>query len=86
MNIDFDDNKTISISMKKYIKNTIADFSEDIIRNAATPAAKHLFNTSDKGNMLCPEEHADIFQNSSKATVCKRACLDILLAVAFLCT
>ena len=52
MNIVFDEDKTVSISMKESIKGTIADFPEDVIRNAATPAAKNVFDTSDKSDTV----------------------------------
>jgi len=48
MGLHFDKDNTTGVSMKEYIKVAIADFPEDIIRNAATPAAKHLFDVSDK--------------------------------------
>jgi len=48
MGLNFDEDKTVGISMKEYIKGAITDFPKDIItRNAATPAAKHLFDISD---------------------------------------
>jgi len=40
MNIDILEDKTVTVGMKEHIKGAIAHFPEDIIRNAATPAAK----------------------------------------------
>jgi len=88
MNIDFLEDKTVTVGMKEHIKGAIADFPEDIIRNAATPAAKYLFETNDDDEKLSPEL-ADKFHRivAKLLYVTKRARVDILLAsIAFLCT
>jgi len=43
--IDILEDKTVVILMKEHIKSAIAEFPEDIIRNAATTAAKYRFQT-----------------------------------------
>jgi len=87
MKIDFLDDKTVTVGMKKHIKGAITNFPEDIIRNAATPAAKYLFETSDTDEKLSPEL-ADKFHRivAKLLYVTKQARVDILLAIAFLCT
>ena len=54
MKLDFLEDKTVTVGMKEHIKGAIADFPEDIIRNAATPAAKYLFETNDTDEKLLP--------------------------------
>ena len=87
MKIDFLDDKTVTVWMKEHIKGAIAIYPEDIIRNASTPAAKYLFDTSDDDEKLSPEL-ADKFHRivAKLLYVTKRARVDILLAIAFLCT
>ena len=45
MNISFLDNGTVSVKMKDYIKEAMANFGEDITRTATTPAKRNLFDT-----------------------------------------
>jgi hypothetical protein len=73
--------------MKEHIKGAIANSPEDSISNAATLAAKYLFETSDDDEKLSPEL-ADKFHRIMAILlyVTKRECVDILLAIAFLCT
>jgi len=42
MNIDFLEDKTVTVGMKEHIKGAIADFPEDIIKNAATAACSQV--------------------------------------------
>ena len=87
MKLDFLEDKTVTVGMKEHIKGAISDFPEDIVRNAATPAAKYLFETSDTDEKLSPEL-ADKFHRivAKLLYVTQRARVDILLAIAFLCT
>ncbi len=87
MKLDFLEDKTVTVGMKEHIKGAIADFPEDITRDAATPAAKYLFETSDTDEKLSPEL-ADKFHRivAKLLYVTQRARVDILLAIAFLCT
>jgi len=73
--------------MKEHIKGAISNFPEDIIRNAAMPAAKYLFEMSDTDEKLSPEL-ADKFHRIVEKLlyVTQRARVGILLAIAFLCT
>jgi hypothetical protein len=45
MDISFLDKGTVSVKMKDYIKEAMADFGENITRNATTPAKRNLFDT-----------------------------------------
>ena len=76
-----------TVGMKEHIKGAITDSPEAIIRNEATPAAEYLFETSDDDERLSPEL-ADKFHRivAKLLYVTKRARVDILLAIAFLCT
>ena len=48
MKLDFLEDKRVTVGMKEHIKSAIAKFPKDIIRNAAMPAAKYIFKTSDE--------------------------------------
>ena len=43
MIFDFSDRDKVKINMTKYLTNVIADFPEEIIGKADTPAGDHLF-------------------------------------------
>jgi AAA ATPase containing von Willebrand factor type A (vWA) domain len=87
MKIAFHENKTVSIDMKDYVKEAIADFAEDIVRNAATPATRHLFDVREDSTPL-NKERAEHFHSivAKLLYICKRCRLDIQNAVAFLTT
>ena len=78
--------KKVKIGMKKHILKAINSFSDDITRNAATPATSYLFKTRDSPKL--DEERADNFHSVTAALiyVSRRSRLDIQTAVAFLCT
>jgi hypothetical protein len=48
MNMEFNDDRTLDVSMIQYLQDVIEDFLEVITGRAATPAADHLFNIRDK--------------------------------------
>jgi hypothetical protein len=87
MNMEFHTNGTTTIKMKEYIKEAIADFGGTIVRRAATPAKKNLFDIDESSKLLADPER-DIFHSivAKLLYVSKRGRLDIQLAVAFLCT
>ena len=87
MKIDFTDGKAVKIDMKEFLKGVINDFWEDLLRNAATPAKRDLFELTIGAECL-DETRADIFHRivAKLLYVCKRARMDITLTVAFLCT
>ncbi len=73
--------------MKEYIKEAIDDFGEDIIRSAATPAKKNLFDVDETAELLSRKKSENFHSVVAKLLyVSKRSRLDIQLAVAFLCT
>jgi hypothetical protein len=87
MHITFHDNGTVSVKMKEYIKEAIADFGEDITRTAATPAKKNLFDIDESAAPLSRKDAENFHSVVAKLLyVSKRSRLDIQLAVAFLCT
>jgi hypothetical protein len=87
MNVIFHDDGTASIKMKDYIKEAIRDFSDDISRQATTPAKKNLFDIDEEGTPLGNEDRDNFHSIVAKLLyVSKRGRLDIQLAIAFLCT
>jgi hypothetical protein len=48
VDMEFNDDGTLDVSMIPYLKNVIADFPELIVGKAATPAADHLFVIRDE--------------------------------------
>jgi hypothetical protein len=87
MNITFHDDGTVSVKMKEYIKEAIDDFGEDIVRSAATPAKKNLFDVDENAEPLSRKKSENFHSVVAKLLyVSKRSRLDIQLAVAFLCT
>ena len=85
MNIKFKD-KNLEISMKKHTKKAIDMFKEDILQNAATPAASYLFD--ERESPVLEEDDADNFHSvvASLLYISRRCRLDIQTAVAYLCT
>jgi len=85
MNITFKRGK-VKVGMKKHILKAIDTFSEDITRDAATPATSFLFKTRDVEKL--DEKKAENFHSvvASLLFISRRCRLDIQIAVAFLCT
>ena len=88
MNITFNDNDgTVTILMKEYLKEAIANSGMDVSKVAPTPAKKNLF-TVDNGSKQLDKQQGELFsQHCRKITyVSNRARTDAQLAIAFLCT
>jgi hypothetical protein len=87
MNIKFNDDGTVSVKKKDCTKEAMADFPENIVRPAATPAKKDLFETDNTSGPLTTA-HSETFHSIVAKLLCvsKRSRLDIQLAIAFLCT
>ena len=87
MVFDFADRDKVKIDMRKYLTKVIADFPEEIIGKAATPAGDHLFKVRDDGRKL-NEEQADAFHRTVYQLLfaANRARRDIQTAVSFLTT
>ena len=85
MNITFK-HKKVKVGMKKHILKAINTFSEDITRDAATPATSYLFKTREVDKL--DEKKAENFHSvvASLLFISRRCRLDIQIAVAFLCT
>ncbi len=65
VNLEFNDDSTLNVSMVNYIKSVIAEFPEMITGKAATPAANHLFTIRDKKEARAlEEERALIFHHT----------------------
>jgi hypothetical protein len=87
MAFDFADRDKVKIDMRQYLTKVIADFPEEIIGKAATPAGNHLFKVRDEGRKL-NEEQADAFHCTVYQLLfaANRAWRDIQTAVSFLTT
>ena len=85
MNITFK-NKKVKVGMKKHILKAINTFSEDITRDAATPATSYLFKIREVDKL--DEKKAENFHSvvASLLFISRRCRLDIQIAVALLCT
>ena len=88
MDITFnDDDGTVTILMKEYLKEAIVDSGMDASKVAPTPAKKDLF-TVDDGSEQHDKRQGEIFRSivAKLLYVAKRARTDAQLAIAFLCT
>jgi hypothetical protein len=63
MIFDFSEREKVKINMTQYLSKVIADFPEEIIGKAATPAGDHLFKVRDEGRKL-NDEQADAFHHT----------------------
>jgi hypothetical protein len=87
VDMEFNDDGTLDISMIKYLQNVVEDFPEVVTGRAATPAADHLFNVRDKRETRVLEEeqalafHHTVAQLLFMSTGARQ---DIQTAVAFL--
>jgi hypothetical protein len=88
MDITFNDNNgTVTILMKEYLKEAIPDSGMDATKVAPTPAKKDLF-TVDDGSEQLDKRQGDFFHSfvAKLLYVFKRARTDAQLAIAFPCT
>jgi hypothetical protein len=70
--------------VKDYLKEAIADFGEDIVKSAATPAKRDLFEIDENSPALTTEKRETFHRVVAKLLyVSKRGRLDIQLATAF---
>ena len=75
------------ITMFDFISNMLKELPSDMDGVSATPAPLHLFDVDENAKVL--DETTAQFFHSNVANLlflCKRACRDIQIAVAFLCT
>ena len=87
MIFDFAERDKVKINMTQYLSKVIADFPEEIIGKAATPAGDHLFKVRDEGRKL-NDEQADAFHHTVYQLLfaANRARRDIQTAVSLLTT
>jgi hypothetical protein len=87
MNIRYTDEHTAMISMKDYLKEAIAESEMEITRTASTPANKGLFEVNESAQRLGAHDGEVFHSVAAKLLyVSIRARVDLLLAIAFLCT
>ena len=87
MDLTFNKDRTMSISMKDYLKETIEEIPEPIKASARTPAKSNLHYIDPKALRLS-KEWSDKFHSLTMKLmfVCQRCRLDIMTAISFLCT
>ena len=87
MDIEYNRDKTVSISMKDYIKECIETFGKQFNGGASSPAKRNLFEINETSKRLS-EKRADIFHHivAKLLFVSKRARPDIDLTISFLCS
>ncbi len=89
VNMEFNDNGTLEVSIITYLKDAIAGFPKKIRGKAASPAADHLFSVRDLSKTrVLEEERALTFHHTVAQLLfmCNRARREIQTAVAFLTT
>jgi hypothetical protein len=89
VDMEFQKNGTLEVSMVKYLKNVIEGFPEVIKGRAATPASDKLFQVQDKEDAkLLEEEQAIAFHHTTAQLLfmARRARRDIHTEVSFLTT
>ena len=87
MTIDFNDDGRTGILMKNYLVEAIDDFDGDVIKSAATPARRNLFDVDEDCKRLSTQRSDKFHSIVMKLLyVAKRGRPDILLQISFLCT
>ena len=87
MTLDYSEIGKCSIRMEDYIEEMLDDVPDDMNREAATPAANHLFEVNEKTVKLDEATSVMFHHNTAKLLfLSKRARPDIQVAVAFLTT
>ena len=86
MNMDYSVKGEVRIEMKKYVKDMIKDFPENITKGASNPASDKLFHVHNSPAL--DDERTQHFHHfvARGLFVAKRARPDIQPAIAFLCT
>ncbi len=87
MNVKYNDNSTVSISMKDHIREAIEAFGEEITSGVSTPADRNLHLVNEQAEQLNHEQSIIFHSVTAKLLhISKRARPDIETTVAFLCT
>jgi hypothetical protein len=87
MDIRFLGDGTLTIGMKGYVEDAIAEFGEDVSRSATTPAGRGIFEIDDTA-LLLEKGKAELYHKvvAKLLYVSHRGRPDIQLAIAFMCT
>jgi hypothetical protein len=87
MDMEFNKDGMLEVSMITYLKNVIEQFQEEISGRTLSPVAEHLFVVRDESKARVLEEERALAFHQTVAQllfVCTRAQGDIQTAVAFL--
>ena len=84
MDLTFQDDGTVRIGMKEYIKESMEEFGEDVSKHASTPAKKDLFEIDERSPKL-KNDKAELFHSITAKLmyVSHRGRIDAQLAIAF---
>ena len=87
MSIELTDDRTVKISMRRYLEEAISESGLDIKRESSTPATRRLFDV-DEDSVELEEADKSIFRSvvSKLLYVALRGRPDLLLAVCYLST
>ena len=87
MDLEFNDDRSVSISTPEYIDEAIEHFEEDVSKKVSSPATKQLFEIDEKSSTL-EKKKQDIFHSvvARLLWIMKRSRPDLETAVSFLCT
>jgi hypothetical protein len=89
MEIEFNEDDMLEVSMITYLKNITGLFPKEMLGKASSPAAEHLFAVRDKNKARgLEEERVLVFHHMvvQLLYMCMRAQQDIQMVVAFLST
>ena len=87
MKLDFSEPGQVTVTMIDYIQGVLHDIPSDMVGTATSPAANHLFQTSDNPTYL-GEEQKSVFVRivMQLLYLSQRARPDLRTAISFLCT
>jgi hypothetical protein len=87
MGFSFNDDETVTISMKNYILECITESKLEITRSSSSPARRDLFEIDEKSPTLSKAD-AEMFHSivAKLLFASTRGRPDILLTISFLCT
>ena len=87
MDLDYSKKGKVKVGTVDYVKDTISNFTQQIMGTAAAPAANHLFEVNSDCRKL-PEELGREFHHTVAKLLflCQRERPDITTAVSFLTT
>lgn len=87
MDIEFNEDKSVTISTLEYIDEAIEHFGEDVNKTVTSPAIKNLFEV-DEASPALDRKMQDIFHSvvARLLWIMKRSRPDLETAVSFLCT